>query len=79
MEVLLIDLGALGIFLGCMAVAYRHGTSHESQPRRKPPPPLLRLRPAEGERSRASINGIAKAAERGQLAHRSESPNADRN
>ncbi len=60
MEVLLIDLGALGIFLGYMAVAYRHGTSRDSQPRRKPQLPLVRLRPAEEERSEGGSTGLRK-------------------
>jgi len=35
MEVLLIDIGALAVFLGYMAVVYWHGVSHESQPRER--------------------------------------------
>jgi hypothetical protein len=37
MEVLLIDIGALALFLGYMAVVYWHGVSHESQPRERAP------------------------------------------
>lgn len=32
MEILLIDIGALAVFLGYMAVVYWHGISHEAQP-----------------------------------------------
>jgi hypothetical protein len=31
MEILLIDVGALGLFLGYMAIVYWHGISHEVQ------------------------------------------------
>jgi hypothetical protein len=31
METLLIDIGALGVFLGYMAIVYWHGVSHEAQ------------------------------------------------
>jgi hypothetical protein len=31
METLLIDLGALGVFLGYMAIVCWHGVSHEAQ------------------------------------------------
>jgi hypothetical protein len=33
MEVLLIDMGALAMFLAYMAIVYRHGVSREAQPR----------------------------------------------
>jgi hypothetical protein len=32
MEVLLIDVGALAVFLGYVAIVYWHGISHEAQP-----------------------------------------------
>jgi hypothetical protein len=32
MEVLLIDMGALAMFLAYMAIVYWHGVSHEAQP-----------------------------------------------
>jgi len=32
MEVLLIDVGALAVFLAYMAIVYRHAVSHEAQP-----------------------------------------------
>jgi hypothetical protein len=31
MEILLIDVGALGVFLGYVAIVYWHGVSHETQ------------------------------------------------
>jgi hypothetical protein len=39
MEALLIDIGALAMFLGLMAIVYWHGVSHEAQP----PSPRRRL------------------------------------
>ncbi len=79
MEVLLIDVSALGIFLGYMALTYWHGISHQSQSQGQPHTQLMGLRRAGGERWRAWLSGIARVHERGQLAHRSESPSADRN
>ena len=35
MAIILIDLGALALFLGYMAIVYWHGVSHESQPGRR--------------------------------------------
>ena len=32
MEILLIDIGALALFLGYMAIVYWHGITHEAQP-----------------------------------------------
>jgi hypothetical protein len=32
MEILLIDIGALAVFLGYMAIVYWHGITHEIQP-----------------------------------------------
>ena len=36
MEILLIDIGALAMFLGYMAIVYWHGVSQEGQPARRP-------------------------------------------
>ena len=42
MEILLIDLGALGVFLGYVTIVYWHAVTHEVKPREPRPP----LRPA---------------------------------
>ena len=36
METLLIDIGALAVFLGYMAIVYWHGVSHEARRDRHP-------------------------------------------
>jgi len=35
MKTLLIDVGALAVFLGYMALVYRHAVSHRAQPRER--------------------------------------------
>lgn len=52
MEVLLIDIGALAVFLGYMAIVYWHGISHDSRTARSGRAGLTRPQagwPAAGE------------------------------
>ena len=65
MEVLLIDIGALAVFLGYIAIVYWHGVSHETQPGR--------------QERRACTTWLARAPEQGPLAPPSRSASAHRN
>lgn len=48
MEILLIDIGALALFLGCMAVMYWHGVSDADDPTS-----LVRAKKLEAARKRS--------------------------
>jgi hypothetical protein len=65
MEILLIDIGALAVFLGYIAIVYWHAVSHETQPGR--------------EQRRARTTWVATAPEQGPLAPPSRSASAHRN
>ncbi|MGN6452913.1 MAG: hypothetical protein ACTHL7_07600 [Steroidobacteraceae bacterium] len=80
MEILLIDMGALAIFLGYMAIVYWHAVSHDSRPRDRARIDLMRKAPWSGAGLRqAWLSWVAKEHERGRLARQSGSTNARRN
>jgi hypothetical protein len=79
-EILLIDMGALAIFLGYMAIVYWHAVSHDSRPRERARIDLMRTAARNGADLRqAWLSWVAKAHERGRLARPSGSTNARRN
>ena len=80
MEILLIDMGALAIFLGYMAIVYWHAVSRDARPRDRARSDLLRTAPWSGPDLRqAWLSSVAKEHERGRLARQSGSTNARRN
>lgn len=79
MEVLLIDIGALAIFLGYVAIVYWHAVSHDSQPRERARIERMRTAAWRGADLRQAWLSWAKEHERGRLARQSRSTNAHRN
>jgi len=68
MEILLIDLGALAVFLAYMAIVYWHGTSHEPDPatrKRGQSDPLLRRHGILPRTGAASIDDLTVPANAG--------------
>jgi hypothetical protein len=64
MEVLLIDIGALAIFLGYMAIVYWHAVSHDSQTRERTRIELMRTPAWSGTDLRqAWLSWVAKEHE----------------